>query len=164
MHETAVPHGREQERKGKIEAKNARTHVAIRKRYRVTGAEGYVFEGAAILAESDLAFRAAVQIVENRLRQTATRHGPKVIDAYHAWRGNCAGCSSHLRFQGPWLLKIARWYHFGKLKQGNQTPCLYVDFFVGVPIHIPARTIAEMGKQGMNADLRFWLRIIVFCP
>jgi hypothetical protein len=48
------------------------------------------------------------------------------------------------------------------LKNGDVAS--YVDFLVGVPAHIPARTISEMGKEGMNAYLCFGLGEIEFGP
>jgi len=65
----------------------------------MTWAEGNVLESTAVLAERNLALGAAIQIVENWLGQPAARNRPKILDAHHAGRGDCTGCSGHRRFQ-----------------------------------------------------------------
>jgi hypothetical protein len=67
--------------------------------YCVAGTERNVLERPAVLAERDLTFRAAIKVVENRLRQSSARDGPKVIDANDARRCNGTGCCRHRRFQ-----------------------------------------------------------------
>ena len=48
--------------------------------------EGDVLEGAAVLAERDLAFRASVEIVEDGAGHAAARQGPQILDGDHAGR------------------------------------------------------------------------------
>jgi hypothetical protein len=71
----------------------------------MTRAKGDVLESTAVLAERNLAFRATIQIVENRLWQSAARNRPKIFDADHAGRRDCTGCSGHRRFQYARFLK-----------------------------------------------------------
>ena len=68
-------------------------------------AESYVFEGAAVFAKCGFAFRAAIEIVENRPWQAAACDWPKVFDADNVGRCNCPGRLSHLRFQYLLLVK-----------------------------------------------------------
>src|SRR5260370_1221408 len=95
VHDTAVSHGGKQEGKGKVEAQNAGTQIAIRNRDRMAGPECHVFKGATILAKRNLAFGAAVQIVKNGFRHSSTRQRPEILDANNP--GGCyfAGRSSH---------------------------------------------------------------------
>jgi hypothetical protein len=65
MHQAAVSHRRKQERKRKIEAQNACAQVATRDCNRMPRTKCDVVEYPAILAERDLAFGAAVQIVKH---------------------------------------------------------------------------------------------------
>ena len=97
MHETAISDGSQQEWKGKVETQHARAQLTIWMGYGVTGPERNVLEYPAVLAERHLAFRPAVEVVENRLRQSSTRHGPKVIDTNDA--RDRRGCCRHRRFQ-----------------------------------------------------------------
>src|SRR5580704_808189 len=52
----------------------------------------------------------------------------------------------------------------GKTKEEKQGayPNLYINPLVRVPVHIPARTVAEVRKYGANADLGLRLGVIVF--
>jgi hypothetical protein len=67
----------------------------------MTRPEGDVFKSPAVLAERDLAFGSAVQIIENRLGHTPTRYGPEVLNTHNVGRRNCVGHSSHIQFQYP---------------------------------------------------------------
>src|SRR5580704_16339146 len=52
----------------------------------------------------------------------------------------------------------------GKPKEEKQGayPNLYINPLVRVPVHIPARSVAEVRKYGANADLGLRLCVIVF--
>jgi|SRR5580692_269820 hypothetical protein len=52
----------------------------------------------------------------------------------------------------------------GKPKEEKQGayPNLYINPLVRVPVHIPARSVAEVRKYGANADLGLRLGVIVF--
>jgi hypothetical protein len=65
VHEAAVTDGREQERQREIEAENASAQVAMVEGYGVARTEGEVLIDAAILVEGDLAFCAAVEVIED---------------------------------------------------------------------------------------------------
>jgi hypothetical protein len=51
----------------------------------------------------------------------------------------------------------------GKPKEENQGACQNLDVnpLVRVPVHVPARTVAEVRKYGANADLGLRLGVIV---
>jgi hypothetical protein len=66
--------------------------------HRMTWPERHVLKDAAILSERDLAFGAAIEIVENPFRNSATRHRPEILDANDA--GRCYSArrpSRHIR-------------------------------------------------------------------
>jgi len=48
-------------------------------------------------------------------------------------------------------------------RRGNRE-ALYVDPLVGMPLHVPARAVAEVGKQRTNAHLVLRRGIIVLRP
>ena len=73
MHESAVTNGSEQERKSKVKYQNAGGQIAGRNHNSVTRPERQVVKNPAILAECDLAFGAAVEIVEDDFRQAPPR-------------------------------------------------------------------------------------------
>src|SRR5216683_4524155 len=86
MHEAAVAHGREQEWERKVEAQHACAQIAMGNGNRMTWPERHVLKDAAILSERDLAFGAAIEIVEDPFRNSATRHRPEIVDANDAGR------------------------------------------------------------------------------
>ena len=61
--------------------------------------EGDLLEGAAILAERDLAFGAAVEIVEHGPGQSTTRDWPEILYADNPRGGDLAARSSHRPFR-----------------------------------------------------------------
>ena len=85
VHETGISHRSKQDGKGQVEAQNASTQVAIRKRDRVTRPECHVLKGAAILSKRHLAFGASVEIVEHGLGHSATCQRPEILHADHPW-------------------------------------------------------------------------------
>src|SRR5258708_2117877 len=95
VHQAAVADRSQQEWEREIEAENAGAQVAIGDGDRMAGAEGDVFIDAAIFSECDLAFGAAIEIVEDRPGHTALGEGAKICDADHAGRGGGAGGSGH---------------------------------------------------------------------
>jgi hypothetical protein len=98
VHETAIAYRREQERKSEIVTENPGAEVAFGKCDRVAWAESYVLIDAAILAESHLAFGAAIKVIEDGPGYAALGNGPEICDAHYAWRGDGTGSSSHLRY------------------------------------------------------------------
>ena len=95
VHEAAVADRSEQEWKSEIEAENTSAQVAIGDGDRMAGAEGDVLIDAAIFAEGDLAFGAAIKVIEDRSGHAALGEGAEIRDADHAGRGDGAGGSSH---------------------------------------------------------------------
>ena len=95
VHQAAVADGREQEWESEIEAENAGAQVAIGDGDRMAGAEGDVLIDAAIFAEGDLAFGAAIKVVEDGPGHAALGEGAEIRDADHAGRSNGAGRLSH---------------------------------------------------------------------
>ena len=95
VHEPAVSHRGEQEGQGQVEAQNASTQIATRNRHGMSRPECYVLEGAAILAEGDLAFGASVQIVEHGPGHSATCQRPQILDADNPRGRDLAGRSRH---------------------------------------------------------------------
>jgi len=95
MHEAAVADGSEHEWESEIEAENAGAQVAIGDGDRMARAEGDVLIDAAIFAEGDLAFGAAIKVVEDGPGHAATGEGAEICDADYAGRGDGAGGSSH---------------------------------------------------------------------
>ena len=83
MHQPAVSHGREHERKREIKPQNARAQTAFRDHDRVPGPEGDVLKYATVFPEGDFPLRTAVEVVEYRLRHAAACQGTKVFDAYN---------------------------------------------------------------------------------
>jgi hypothetical protein len=86
MHQPAITHGSQQEGKLQIEAEHARTKIALRHRNRVPGPERHIVEDAAILAQGNFAFGAAIKVVKYRFWQSFPRDGPEVINANDARR------------------------------------------------------------------------------
>src|ERR1700674_3496065 len=99
MHQAAIPHGRQQNGKSKVETEDARTQAAICHRNRVTWPEGDVVKDSAILPECNLAFGAAIKVVEHSLRQALAGDGTEVLDAHNPWRRHCTRQSVHVQFQ-----------------------------------------------------------------
>ncbi len=95
MHEPAVSDRRKHERNSEFEAQNSGGQTAIANRYRMTRPKSDVVKYPAIFAECDLAFGAAVEVVEHRLRNSFARDGPEVFDANHSGRSYRAGKSCH---------------------------------------------------------------------
>jgi len=111
VHKTAVADGSEQEWESKIEAEHAGSQRAIRECNGVARAEGDVVVHAAIFAEGDLTFGAAIEVIKNRPGHAALGQGAEICDADHAGRGDGAGGSSHSVMAVPGVVKAARWYH-----------------------------------------------------
>jgi hypothetical protein len=88
VHQAAVADGSEQEWESEIEAENTGAQVAIGDGDRMARAEGDVLIDAAIFAECDLAFGAAVEIVEHGARHSALGEGAEICDADYAGRGD----------------------------------------------------------------------------
>ena len=72
---------------------------------RMAGAEGDVLIDAAIFAEGDLAFGAAIEVVEDGPGHAALGDGAEIRDADHAGRGDGAGGSSHSVMAVPGVVK-----------------------------------------------------------
>jgi len=100
VHEAAVAYRSQQEWESEIEAENAGAQVAIGDRDRVARAEGDVLIDAAIFAEGDLAFGAAIEIVEDSPGHAALGEGAEIRDADYAGRGDGAGGLSHSLMAG----------------------------------------------------------------
>jgi len=58
--------------------------------------KGDFLESTPVLAQRDLAFGAAVEVIENRLREPATGKRPEVFHANHSWRRHRAFFPGHL--------------------------------------------------------------------
>jgi len=95
VHQAAVADRSQQEWEREIEAENAGAQVAIGDGDRMAGTEGDILIDAAILAEGDLAFGAAIEIVEDGPGHAAPSEGAEIRDADHSGRGDGAGGSSH---------------------------------------------------------------------
>src|SRR6202795_95288 len=95
VHQAAVADGSEQEWESEIEAENAGAQVAIADGDRMARSEGDVLIDAAIFAECDLAFGAAIKVVEEAPGHAGWGGGAEICDADHAGRGDGAGGSSH---------------------------------------------------------------------
>jgi len=95
VHQAAVADRSEQERESEIEAENAGAQVAIGDGDRMAGAEGDVLIDAAIFAECDLAFGAAIKVVEDGPGYAAPGEDAEISDADYAGRGDGAGRLSH---------------------------------------------------------------------
>jgi hypothetical protein len=106
MHEAAVADGSEQEWESEIEAENAGAQVAIGDGDRMAGTEGDVLIDAAIFAEGDLAFGAAIKVVEDGPRYAALGEGAEIRDADYAGRGDGAGGLCHSGDGGSSLKQI----------------------------------------------------------
>jgi hypothetical protein len=59
-------------------------------------------------------------------------------------------------------LQNSRWYHLETDGENNGTHKLYVDPLIRMTLHVPAGTVAEVGKQGAHAHLALLLREVVF--
>jgi hypothetical protein len=44
----------------------------------------------------------------------------------------------------------------------NSPPLLDFNLFLGVPPKVPARAVPEVGKQGLDTNLVFWRRELIF--
>jgi hypothetical protein len=99
MHEPAVSDRREQERKSKIEAQDARSQVALRDRDRMPRPKRDVVKYPAIFPERYLAFGSTIKVVEHRFRHPLAGDEPEVLDANHLWRCYGPGSSCHLHSQ-----------------------------------------------------------------
>jgi hypothetical protein len=75
----------------------------------MAGAESDVVIHAAIFAEGDLAFGAAVEVVEDGPGHAAPGEVAEVCDADYAGRGDGAGGWSHSVMSE--FVKADRWYH-----------------------------------------------------
>jgi len=111
VHEAAVADGGEQERESEIEAENAGAQVAIGDGDRMARSEGDVLIDAAIFSECNLAFGAAIKVVENGPGHAALGEGAKIRDADHSGRGDGARGSSHSMMAVSGVVKAGRWYH-----------------------------------------------------
>jgi hypothetical protein len=74
-------------------------------------AESDVLIDAAIFAEGDLAFGAAIKVVEDGPGHAALGEGAEIRDADHSGRGDGAGGSSHSMMAVSGVVKAGRWYH-----------------------------------------------------
>src|SRR5438477_9214769 len=103
MHEAAIAHRRQQGGKRNIKTQNTRAQIAIRHCYRMTRAEGDVLKRAAVFAKCDLGFRAAVQVIENCSRQSASSQRTKILNINDTGRRDCSrGLNhSHVPESGP---------------------------------------------------------------
>jgi hypothetical protein len=88
VHEAAVADGSEQERESEIEAENASAQGTIGKCDRVAGTEGNVLINAAILAQSDFTFGAAIEVIEDGAGHATLGDASEIPDADHARRGD----------------------------------------------------------------------------
>ena len=95
VHEAAVANGSEQERESEIEAENAGAQVAMVEGDGVTRTEGEVLIDAATFAEGDLAFGAAIEVIEDGLGHAALGDGAEISDADYARRGDGTGGWRH---------------------------------------------------------------------
>jgi hypothetical protein len=85
MHEPAVSHGRQEKRQRKFPTQNPGSEIALRFDYRVTRPEGDIVEDPAVLPQGDFAFRAAIEVVKDCLRNSPLRCRSKIINANDAW-------------------------------------------------------------------------------
>jgi hypothetical protein len=88
VHQAAVANRSKQERESEIEAENAGAQVAIGDSDRMAGAEGDIVIHSAIFAERDLAFGAAIEIVEDGPGHAALGEGAEICNADYAGRGD----------------------------------------------------------------------------
>src|SRR5438477_8775267 len=79
--------------------------------------ECHILKGAAILAKRNLALGAAVQIVKNGFRHSATRQRPEILDA-----NNPGGCDFAGRSRSHFKSRSMRPENLGK-----QAPCQTTD-------------------------------------
>ena len=83
MHEAAVADGSEHERKRNFVAEHGGAQIAAGMRDGVARAKSDVIEDAAIFAQGDFAFGAAIQIVEHHFGKAALRCASQVADIDH---------------------------------------------------------------------------------
>jgi hypothetical protein len=86
MHQPAISDRREQDGKRKIEAENAGAQIAIREGNGVARAKSNVVEDAAVFAERNLTFGAAIEVVKYGLRHSLAGDGAEVLDANNPGR------------------------------------------------------------------------------
>lgn len=86
MHKATVADGSEQHGKTKVEAKHTGAQVAIGYRDCMTRPKRNGVKCPAVFLQRDLAFRAAVEVIEDHLRQTTPDQGPQVLDVHDAGR------------------------------------------------------------------------------
>ena len=79
MHQAAVAHRRQQRGERYVEAQDACPHLALGHRDRMTRPERDVIKDPAVLAQRDLAIRAAVQVIKHRFGQSTPRQGPEIL-------------------------------------------------------------------------------------
>ena len=79
VHEPAEADGSEQRGEREVVAQHPSPHIAVADRNGVTGPEGHLLEGAAVRPQRDLAFRAAVQVVEDDPRHPAAGERPEIF-------------------------------------------------------------------------------------
>jgi hypothetical protein len=91
VHEAAVSNGSQQERESEIEAEDASAQGTVSEGDRMTRAEGDVLIYAAILAEGDFAFGAAIEVIEDGAGHAALGDGAEISDADDARRGHGLG-------------------------------------------------------------------------
>jgi len=84
VHQAAVADRSEHEWESEIEAENAGAQVTIGDGDRMARAEGDVLIDAAIFAESDFAFGAAIEIVEDGPGHAALGEGAEIRNADYA--------------------------------------------------------------------------------
>jgi hypothetical protein len=88
VHEAAVADGSEQERESEIEAENAGAQGTTSESDCVARTEGDVLIDAAILAEGDFAFGAAIEVIEDGAGHATLSDGAEISDADNARRGD----------------------------------------------------------------------------
>jgi hypothetical protein len=86
MHKTAIANWGQQERESEIEAQHACAQVTQRHRNGMARPESNIVEDAAIFAQRNFTFGAAIEVIEYRLRNSAARDGTEVLDAHNPGR------------------------------------------------------------------------------
>src|ERR1700722_2716808 len=86
-------------------AKDGGVQIAIRKGHCVTGTKGYIIKHAAIFSQCDFALRAAIQIIENNLGETALRYAPQIIDIHDMRRVDGRHADRLPRVSGAEIIK-----------------------------------------------------------
>src|SRR2546426_3890637 len=109
MHEAAVADGSEQNRNGKVDSQHAGPKIATRNCHGLARPERDAVKRAAVLFQRGFPFGAAVEIVEDHLRQTAPRQRPQVLNVDDAGSSQRPRCHYHPqpRFEPPVAFALA---------------------------------------------------------